>query len=69
MSDRRSPPRKDPMAVLWASSHRNVLTEIAKQFDVSPQFCHMILYAKRRSKDGRIERALKELGAPVKWDK
>ncbi len=66
MSD-RVVPRKDPMAILWASSHRNALTEIAKRFNVSPQFCHMILYAKRRSKDGRIERALKELGAPVKW--
>lgn len=66
MADRRVTPRKDPMAVLWASNHRNSLTEIARQFGVTPQFCHMILYSKRRSKDGRIERALKELGAPIK---
>ena len=59
--------RKDPMVVLWASSHRNVLTQVARQFKVTPQFCHMVLYSKRKSKDYRIERALKELGAPIKW--
>jgi len=60
-------PRKDPMIVLWASAHRNVLSELARQFNVTPQFCHMVLYAHRKSRDGRIERALRELGAPIKF--
>jgi hypothetical protein len=61
-------PRKDPMVVLWAAAHRNALTEVAKKFDVTPQFCHMVLYARRKSRDGRIERALKEMGAPLKFN-
>ncbi len=63
----RAVPRKDPMAILWASSHRNAMTEIAGELHVTPQFVHMVLYARRRSADGRVERALKALGAPVKW--
>lgn len=64
MSDQKSK-RKDPMAVLWAASNRNVLTEVARKFGVSPQFCHYVLYGKRRSEGLRIERALRELGAPI----
>lgn len=60
-------PRKNPMAILWASAHRNTLTEVAKQCGVTPQFCHYVLYGMRRSKDGKVERLLRELGAPVKW--
>ncbi len=59
-------PRKDPLAILWAASHRNVLTKIADQMGVSPQFVSMVLHKRRKSKDGRIERALREIGAPVK---
>lgn len=59
--------RKDPMAILWASSHRNSLTEVAKTCGVTPQFVHYCLYGTRRSKDGKVERLLKELGAPVRW--
>ncbi len=62
----RAAPRKDPLAILWAASHRNVLTKIADQMGVSPQFVSMCLHGRRRSKDGRIERKLRELGAPVK---
>ncbi len=65
----RAVPRKDPMAILWASSHRNAMTEIAKRLHVTPQFVHMVLYARRRSEDGRVEMALKEMGAPVRWTK
>jgi hypothetical protein len=63
----RKTPRKDPMAVLWAASHRNVLTQVARECDVTPQFCHYVLYGQRKSKDGRVERQLKKHGAPVKW--
>lgn len=61
----RDEKRKDPMAILWASSHRSKMAGIAKDLGVSSQFVSMVLYGRRRSKDGRIERALKELGAPV----
>ena len=60
-------PRKNPMAILWASSHRNVLTEIAREVNCTPQFVHYVLYGQRRSKDGRIERLLRARGAPVQW--
>jgi hypothetical protein len=59
-------PRKDPLAILWVSAHRNALKQIADQFKVTPQFVHYCLYGRRKSADGRIERALRELGAPVK---
>jgi hypothetical protein len=62
----RIPPRKDPMAILWAANNRNMLTEVARECDVTPQFVHYCLYGQRRSKDGKVERALKLLGAPVK---
>jgi hypothetical protein len=55
------------MCILWASEHRNVLTEIADQCDVTPQFVHMVLYRYRKSKDGKVERALRERGAPLSW--
>ena len=58
-------PRKDPMAVLWVSSHRSILASIARQYKVTPQFVHYVLYGRRKSADGRIERALRESGAPV----
>jgi hypothetical protein len=61
------PPRKDPMAVLWVNSHRNVLTEVAKQCHCTPQFAHFVLYGMRKSKDGRVERLLREAGAPIKF--
>jgi hypothetical protein len=43
-----------------------MLTEVARECDVTPQFVHYCLYGQRRSKDGKVERALKLLGAPVK---
>lgn len=62
----RKPVRKDPMAILWAAANRNALTEIAGACDCTPQFVHYVLYAQRRSKDGRVERMLRDMGAPVK---
>lgn len=65
MSERPSP-RKDPLAILWAAAHRNTMTIIAEEIGCTPQFVSMCLYGRRKSKDGRIERKLRELGAPVK---
>lgn len=62
----RTAPRKDPMCVLWASSNRNALTNIARDCGVTPQFVHYVLYGLRRSKEGKVERLLRELGAPIK---
>ncbi len=62
----RASPRKDPLAILWAANNRNALTEIANRMGTSPQFVSMVLHRRRKSKDGRVERALREMGAPVK---
>jgi len=59
--------KRDPKAIVWASDHRNALSQIAGELGVTPQFVHYVLYSKRKSKDGRVERALKALGAPIKW--
>lgn len=61
----RAVPRKDPLAVLWSANNRNCLTEIATRMGVSPQFVSMVLHKRRKSRDGRVERALKEMGAPL----
>ena len=57
--------RKDPLAILWVHTHRKALTEIAAKCGVSSQFCGYVLYGQRRSADGRIERLLRQAGAPV----
>jgi hypothetical protein len=66
MADRK-PQRKNPMAILWASAHRNVLTQVARECKCTPQFVHYCLYGLRKSKDGKVERMLREQGAPVVW--
>jgi len=58
--------RKDPRAILWVAANRSALTAIAEQCKCTPQFVGYVLYSQRRSKDGKIERLLRELGAPVK---
>lgn len=54
------------MAILWAAANRNALTEVAQVCGCSPQFVHYCLYGARKSKDGRVERMLRDMGAPVK---
>lgn len=63
----RAIPRKDPLAILWAANNRNALTAIADRMGTSPQFVSMVLHGKRKSKDNRVERALREMGAPIKY--
>jgi hypothetical protein len=60
------PPRKDPMAILWVAANRSALTEVAKQCGCSVQFVSYVLYGRKRSGDGKVERLLRELGAPIK---
>ncbi len=53
-------------AVVWVSENRGKLSEIAKTAKVTPQFAHQVLRGIRRSKDGNVERLLREAGAPVR---
>jgi hypothetical protein len=57
--------RKDPLCILWVAENRNTLTEIADLCDCSPQFVSLVLHQRRKSKDGRVERALRDRGAPL----
>jgi hypothetical protein len=58
--------KKDPAAILWVHTHRNALTEIAAKCDCSPQFVSYCLYGLRHSRDGKVERLLRERGAPLR---
>ena len=62
----RDETRKDPAAILWTAANRNAMTEIAKQCDVTAQFVSLVLYGRRKSKDGKVERLLRAKGAPIK---
>ena len=56
---------KDPNAILWVAANRNALTAVAERCNCTPQFVGYCLYGQRKSKDGKVERLLRELGAPV----
>ncbi len=52
---------------LWLAKNRGALTEIANTVRpfVTPQFVCMVARRLRKSKDGKVERMLKEKGAPL----
>jgi hypothetical protein len=50
---------------LWVSRNRSILTKVAKATGTKPQFVSMVLYGSRRSTGGRVERKLREAGAPL----
>jgi len=50
--------------VVWVSQNRGILTSIADRANVTPQMVHMVLRGLRKSEGGKIERMLKEAGAP-----
>lgn len=58
--------KRNPQAILWVSNNRSKLTQIAEECACTPQFVGYVLYGKRRSRDGKVERLLKEAGAPAK---
>lgn len=62
------PTQSDIAAAQWVAAHRGELSRIAETVRprVSPQFVHLVLRGKRKSKDGNVERQLRRLGAPVK---
>lgn len=51
--------------LVWVSNNRGKLTEIAGKASVSAQFVHLVLRGERSSSDGRVERLLREAGAPI----
>jgi hypothetical protein len=53
-------------ALLWVAANRGVLTEIASKLrpPVTPQYVAQVLRGKRKSRGGRVERALARRGAP-----
>ncbi len=58
---------KDMAASMWVLRNRGELSRIAARIrpPVSPQFVHLVLRGKRRSRGGRVERMLRGAGAPV----
>lgn len=59
---------QDKKAAAWVSANRGIMSHIASKMKpkkVSPQFVHLVLRGKRKSEDGKVERALREAGAPV----
>lgn len=58
---------KDMAASMWVLRNRGQLSAIAARIrpPVSPQFVHLVLRGKRRSRGGKVERMLREAGAPV----
>lgn len=69
MPEKLKPPNGNRQAiVVWVSNNRNKITELARSMRprVSPQFVHMVLYGHRKSRDGKVERKLRAMGAPLK---
>jgi hypothetical protein len=54
-----------PHMLVWVSDNRGAMTSIAEKAGVSPQFVHLVLRGARSSSDGRVERLLREKGAPL----
>lgn len=57
---------KRNLAVLeWIANNRGAIARIAQQTRRSNASVSMILHGKRKSEDGRVERLLREAGAPI----
>lgn len=52
-------------AAIWVMQNRGVLSRIAVQLEVTPQFVHMVLMGKRKSGNNVVEGALRKCGAPL----
>ena len=51
--------------IKWVNEHRGELSKIAAMARVSPQFAHQVLRGLRSSKDGNVERLLRQAGATI----
>jgi hypothetical protein len=54
--------------LVWVQYNRGTLTKIAREAQVSPQFVHLVMRGARSSTAGRIEKLLRERGAPLHVD-
>lgn len=50
----------------WVFRTRGAVAAVAARVGVTPQFVYMVLMGKRKSKDGKVERELRKVGAPMK---
>lgn len=60
--------KRDKAKSEWAKANRGLLTKIAKAVKppVTPVMVHYVLHGDKSTKDGRVEKALKKAGAPIK---
>ncbi len=58
---------RDKRAATWVTNNRGQMSKIGREVrpPVTAQFVHQVLRGRRRSEDGRVERALRAAGAPV----
>ncbi len=50
---------------LWLRRNRGVLSKIARELEITPEFVRQVLYHRHiKSNDSRVEQALLEAGAP-----
>lgn len=57
--------QKEQAIYKWITANFGALSKIAQECGVSTAHTHYVAMGKRRSKDLRIERALKDLGCPI----
>jgi len=51
--------------LMWQAANRGTMTKIAERAKVTPQFVYLVIRGRRKSKGGKVERLLKEAGAPI----
>ncbi len=51
--------------LVWVNRNRGMLTAIADKSGKSVQFVHLVTRGERSSRDGVVERLLREAGAPM----
>jgi hypothetical protein len=55
---------KKKKQIVWVYENPGLLTRIAREMSCTQPFVSRVLYGDKRSRDGRIEEKLAELGAP-----
>ena len=49
----------------WIASNRGRMSELAQKAGCSPQFVYLVTRGKRKSKGGKVERMMRQAGAPI----
>jgi hypothetical protein len=55
----------DVLKTMWLRANKGVLSEVAKELDVSPQFVRMVYWRLRTGR--RVADRLRQRGAPIEW--